>query len=125
MDCTEPTSVRMYENGALVVDANVVRGNAIQPEPSSANYSSTTAVMSEDTPSNENANIEEFRTKMGYLPAYDKRTARAFLERGIQSEFEWPLPGETRDDALIRRHHNQAKLHLESCRQFKIHRTNN
>lgn len=28
MDCTEPTTVRRYENGPLVVDANVVLSNA-------------------------------------------------------------------------------------------------
>ena len=72
MDCTEPTAVRMYENGALVVDANVVFGNAIQPEPSSTNYNSTTPVIPEDTPSNENAKISEFRAKLGCLPASDK-----------------------------------------------------
>ena len=50
---------------------------------------------------------------------------RAFLERGIQIEFEWPLHGETKDDDLIRRHCNQAQLYRRRQRNEHLSQERN
>ena len=65
--------------------------------------------------------LQRGRTKnrVASLKPYERRTAQAFLDQGIESQYEWPLQNETKDDAMIRKHFNAAKLHRARNRHYE------
>ena len=65
------------------------------------------------------ADIEEYKNRMASLRPMERRTAHAFLDQGTESEYEWPLENETKDDGMIRKHFNATKLHRARQRQYE------
>ena len=64
-------------------------------------------------------NIEEFKQSIELIKPMERKTAQAFLDRGIFLDFRWPSENETKDEANIRKKLNSAKLRSAQNRQYK------
>ena len=62
---------------------------------------------------------KSFEEKLLCISKMERRTARAFKERGIEEEFEWPAVREDRNDSLMRKFRNEGRLNAARQRQFQ------
>ena len=90
MDWNNATAFRVYEDGQLIIDENPERGDHLRPSTS-------------ETQSNSNDNEIEFQKRMETLSKMERKTAQAFLDRGIAKVYKWPIARETRNDMNLRK----------------------
>ena len=62
--------------------------------------------------------IAEFKQRMELIKAMERKTAQAFLDRGLYGQYKWPSENETKDDANIRKKLNSAKLQSARSHQY-------
>ena len=120
MDWSDATGIRIYENSSLVVDVNLSSGAENQPGPSGLQANAITnpaASTAQQIP--EETLIPRFQVRILSLNRMERRTAKAFTEHNIEEEYEWPVQNENKNDALIRKHRNAAKLNAARLRQFR------
>ena len=68
---------------------------------------------------------DEFKIRVLTLGKMEQRTAKAFYSKRIETEFKWPEPNKSKDDASLRKKLNSARLKKEqsklSMRAFREH----
>ena len=92
----EVTAIRLFE-----AENTMTSGAENQPGPSGLQQKTIAnpAATPEEEIREENEEVP-FEVKLRSLNKMERRTAKAFAERGMEEEFEWPLPNETKDDAI-------------------------
>ena len=111
----EITAIRSFEP-----ENTTVSGAENQPGPSGLQHNTITnpTATPEDEIPEENEEVP-FEVKLASLNKMERRTAKAFQERGIEEQFEWPLLNENKEDSLLRKHLNAAKLNAARLRDFR------
>ena len=125
MEVIEATGIRIYENSSLAVDVNLSSGADVQPGPSGlqtnaiANPADTTEEqIPEETVAEPFEMTRNDRMQL-LLSNRERRTLKAFKEHHIEEQYEYPVENESKDDTLIRKHRNAAKLHAARNRQYR------
>ena len=117
---SEVTNVRIYDNGSLVLNEPNTPAASPQPGPSGLQYNEmhnpTANVVTMEEPDN-SINIE-FERKLLTLPKKERTSAKAFKKLGIEDEYEYPVEGETKEEAVIRKHRNANKKQAAQQRQY-------
>ena len=70
-------------------------------------------------PEPEKSDARSSEAKLLLLSKMERKTAKAFKEHGIEEDFEWPSVNEERQDCIIRKHRNTAKLHAARQRKYR------
>ena len=104
------------------VNITVETDIALEVEPGPSGLQQAAIVARQDVdiePEPEKEAARAFEAKLLLLNKMERKTARAFKERGIEEDFEWPSENEERPESLIRKHRNAAKLTAARLRQFR------
>lgn len=110
IELIEPSNIRVYENMSKhmclrvqVVDLFQSSVEAMHPVLSYLQAIATTSAIT-TTEHDISAEItsEPFEVKRASISKTQRKTAKAFMQRNIEEQYEWPVDNESKDDALIR-----------------------
>ena len=121
-----PSSTAAMQAGPSGLQAmhmvNVIPSSAaaMQPGPSGLQVMVFTSAIA-NTANNIPAEIvaEPFEVRLASLIKMERKTAQAFKQQNIEEEYEWPVVNESKDDAVMRKYRNTAKLAAARRRQFR------
>ena len=123
MEALEASTRRLYVH--MGVRVCVVDGIPTSTAPMQERASGSTAMVTTPAVENTANNIpaqmvrEPFEQRLASLNKKERQTAKTFKQQNIEEDYEWPVDDESKEDALMRKYRNTAKLHAARQRQFR------